>query len=229
MAPGRDEHGVGPVARLDVAAHRDRFGRGGGFVEQRRVGDLHAREVTDHRLKIEQRLEAALRDLGLIRRVLGVPAGVLEQVALDDRRSDAAVVAHADVRAPNLVFIGQPTEGLERLGFALGGGQFGRLGEADAARRAGVDHRVERLVAKRREHRPDVVLPRANMPVHKPIRVLRQTVVVVFQNFFGGKCCRPATNVRDNAKPPKRDSRIVNKLSPYGLAGRLRTRTQRKP
>jgi len=42
-------------------------------------------------------------------------------------------------------------------------------------------------VAKRREHRCNVVLSRADVPVHKPIRVLRQTVVVVFQNrsFLG--------------------------------------------
>src|SRR6266545_548023 len=48
-------------------------------------------------LEVDERLEPALRDLGLIRRVLRVPARILEDVALDDPRGDAVVVAHADV------------------------------------------------------------------------------------------------------------------------------------
>ena len=52
---------------------------GGPFVEERRVGHLHPRQIRDHRLEVEERLEAALRDLGLIGRVGRVPARVLEQ------------------------------------------------------------------------------------------------------------------------------------------------------
>ena len=73
------------------------------LVEQRGVGDRQAGEVRDHRLEVEQRLEAALRDLGLVGRVLRVPARVLEDVALDHRRRDAAVVAHADEGAEDPV------------------------------------------------------------------------------------------------------------------------------
>jgi hypothetical protein len=69
-------------------------------------------------------------------------------------------------------------------------------------------------VAKRREHRCNVVLSRADVPVHKPIRVLRQTVVVVFQNrSFLGESLFPdlRTMYGTMEKRHKRDSQIVNK------------------
>ena len=44
----------------------------------------------------------ALRDLGLVGRVLGVPPRVLQQVAQDDGRDVGAVVAHAEVRLGHL-------------------------------------------------------------------------------------------------------------------------------
>jgi hypothetical protein len=49
-----------------------------------------------HRLEVQQRLEPTLADLGLVRRVRGVPGGVLEHVAPDHRWRDGAGVAHAD-------------------------------------------------------------------------------------------------------------------------------------
>ena len=66
--------------------HRHRLGRGGRLVQQRGVGDLHAGQFADHRLEVQQRLQPALRDLRLVRRVGGVPAGVLQHVAQDHRR-----------------------------------------------------------------------------------------------------------------------------------------------
>ena len=72
---------------------------GGGLVEHRRVRRVEPGEVGDHRLEVDERLEAALRDLGLVRRVRRVPGRVLEHVALDHRRRDRAVVAEADHRA----------------------------------------------------------------------------------------------------------------------------------
>ncbi len=57
----------------------------------------------DHGLVGEQRLEPALRDLRLVGGVLGVPAGILEDVAQDHRRHQAAVVTLADERAQHLV------------------------------------------------------------------------------------------------------------------------------
>ena len=92
-----------PVTRV---RHRHRFGGGGPLVEQRRVRDVQTREIHHHRLEGQQRLEPSLRDFGLIRRVRRVPAGILENVALDDRRRDAVVVAEPDVRPRDLVAAG---------------------------------------------------------------------------------------------------------------------------
>ena len=67
------------------AAQRHRLGGGRGLVEEGRVGEGQAGEVGHHRLVVEQGLETALRDLGLVGRVLGVPARVLQDVAQDRR------------------------------------------------------------------------------------------------------------------------------------------------
>ena len=83
---------------------RHRFGCGGRFVEQRCVRDVELGQIDDHRLKIEQRFEPALRELGLVGRVGGVPARIFENIALNDRRSDAIVIASADKRARDFVF-----------------------------------------------------------------------------------------------------------------------------
>ena len=60
-----------------------------------------AGQVGDHRLEVQQRLQAALRDLWLVRRVRGVPGGVLQHVAADHRGRDRVVVAEADHRHPH--------------------------------------------------------------------------------------------------------------------------------
>ena len=84
------------LARTQREHHQHGLGCGRALVEQRAVADLHARERDDGRLEVEQRLEASLRDLGLIGGVGGVPGGVLEDVARDGGRYGARVVAHAD-------------------------------------------------------------------------------------------------------------------------------------
>src|ERR1700744_1097483 len=70
--------GVGGVA------HAHGFAGGGGFVEHAGVGHGEGGEVGDHGLEIEEGFEAALGDFGLVGGVLGVPAGVFEDVAEDD-------------------------------------------------------------------------------------------------------------------------------------------------
>ena len=87
------------LLRLQAMEHRHRLGRRRALVEERRRRDVHAGQILDDRLEVQQRLEPALRDLRLIRRVRRVPAGILEHVPQDDARRDAAVVAQADVGA----------------------------------------------------------------------------------------------------------------------------------
>ena len=58
---------------------------------------MEAGEVGDHRLVVEQRLQPALGDLWLVRRVLRGPARVLEHVAEDGVGDAGPVVTHPDV------------------------------------------------------------------------------------------------------------------------------------
>ena len=96
-----DERPLGLAVR--AAYERHRLGRRGALVEQAGVGGGQPGQVPDHGLEVEQRLEAALRDLGLVGRVRGVPARVLEHVAPDHRRRDRGVVAEPDHRLGRVV------------------------------------------------------------------------------------------------------------------------------
>ncbi len=115
-----DEERVRLVLAVQAVAHRHRLGGGGRLVEQRAVGDLQAGQLQHEGLVVQQRLHAALRDLGLVGRVLRVPARVLQDVALDHRRRQRAVVAHADVAAQDLVLGGERREFGQRLPFGAG-------------------------------------------------------------------------------------------------------------
>ena len=96
------------LLRLDAEEHRHRLGRCGAFVEERRGRDVGSGEILDDRLEIEQRLEPALGDLGLIGRVRRVPGRILEDVPKNHARRDAPVVAHPDEGAGNDVALGDP-------------------------------------------------------------------------------------------------------------------------
>src|SRR3546814_4879060 len=67
MAGLIDEEGISLRLRLTLA-ERHGFGGGGRLVEQRGIGDVEAGQVADHRLKVQERFEAALADLRLIGR-----------------------------------------------------------------------------------------------------------------------------------------------------------------
>ena len=64
-----------PSAPAGAADQRHRLGGRGRLVEHGGAGDRQPGEVGDHRLEVEQRLEPALADLGLVGRVGGVPGG----------------------------------------------------------------------------------------------------------------------------------------------------------
>ena len=122
------------VAARDPAGQGHRLGRGRGLVEQRRVGDVEPGQVADHRLEVQQRLEAALGDLRLVGRVRGVPGRVLQHVPADDRGRDRAVVAEADHGDRDRVARGEAPQVVE--GLALGPRRrAGRRATPAAARR----------------------------------------------------------------------------------------------
>ena len=143
---------------LERVAHRHRFGGGGCFVEQRRVGDLQPGEVDHHRLEIEQRFEPALCDLRLIRRVRGVPARILEDVSLNHRRRHAIGVAHADERAEDLVLRRQRPEVGENFELGQPLREIEALAPANPPRDCCLYQLIERREAERFQHLGDVFL-----------------------------------------------------------------------
>jgi hypothetical protein len=152
MQVRRHDH---PVAlRLADAQHRrHRLGRRSRLVQQRGVGEVEPGQVHHHLLIGQQRLEPALAHLGLIGRVGGVPARVLQHVPLDHRRRDRIVVAHADQRRGVAVLRGVGGQPIERLALGQRARQCQRPRAPDLRRNRGGRHRLEIVVAERRQHR----------------------------------------------------------------------------
>ena len=118
-----DRQPVGRPSRR--AVHQGhRLGGRGGLVEHRGVGEIQPGEVGDHGLEIQQRLQSALADLRLIRRVGGVPGRVLQDVAQQHRRGQRVVVALPDHRNGDGVGVGQCPQLGQRLMLADRGGQL---------------------------------------------------------------------------------------------------------
>jgi hypothetical protein len=140
------------LALRNAPRHGHRLGGGGGFVEQRGVGDLHAGQVDHHLLVVEQRFQPALGDLGLVGRVGGVPAGILEQVAQDHRRRQRAVVALADQRFLHHVLRRDGGKPGQRRVFRHRRRQFQRALQADRRRHGLADQRAQRIGADRGQH-----------------------------------------------------------------------------
>ena len=110
-------------------------------------------EVGHHRLEVEERLQPALADLGLVRRVGRVPGGVLEHVAQDHRRRDRAVSSPCR-SAPWGPRCGRPARagGASTSTSVAGGGQ-GQVVVADAGRHGPLEQRVDR---RRRPTTPSI-------------------------------------------------------------------------
>ena len=127
-----------------------------------------AGEVRDHGLEVQQRLQPALADLGLVGRVGGVPGRVLEDVAPDHRRGDRAAVAQPDHRDGDRVAPGERAQLGQRLGLGRGRRQ-GRGGVvvpvADRRGQRPVGQLVERGDADGGQHGRELVRARPDVPV----------------------------------------------------------------
>ena len=151
MAAGIDEKsGARRTAR--PLGERHRLGGGGRLVEQRGVGDRHGSEVADHRLEVDERLHPSLTDLGLIGRVGGVPGRVFHDVSQDHAGRDGAVVPLTDEALQEPVPRGDALQFLERRSLGHGRRQPHRIAAGDACRHDGLDERLARRRADRREH-----------------------------------------------------------------------------
>ena len=101
-------------------------------------------EVGDHGLEVQQRLEPALADLRLVRRVGGVPGRVLQHVAPDHRRGDACRGSPGRSSSVSRPCCGRRARAARASTSASVGGRRrgrGALGDADAAGDGRVDQR----------------------------------------------------------------------------------------
>lgn len=144
MAVGGDEERL--LLPLEyVVAHGHGFGGGGGLVEEGGVGHGEGGEIGDHSLEVEEGLEPPLGDLGLVGGVLGVPPGVLQEVAEDDAGDEGVVVPHADEGFVDLVHRGQALHVGDHLALGQPLVEFGEIHrrDADGFGDGGVDQGVE--------------------------------------------------------------------------------------
>gem|GEM_PF-2673333 len=166
------EEGVGlGLGRTLGQGHR--FGRSGGFIQQRGVGDLHAGQVGAQGLEVDQRFHAALRDLGLVRGVSGVPRRVFQHVAQDDVRGEGAVVPLADEGAEHLVPVGDGADLGQCFHFGQRAGQRQCGRRLDARRHDGVGQCVQRGVADHVEHLRDFGVVGADVAFNERVVVFK--------------------------------------------------------
>ena len=137
MTGGGDEESASTF--FDSGAHGHGFGGGGGFVEERGIGDFESGEIDDHGLEIQKRFEAALGNFCLIGGVLSVPTGIFEDVPLNHRRGDAVVIAHADEGTIDLILGSDFFQRCKDFIFAFGGGEGKWAIETDLRRNGFVD------------------------------------------------------------------------------------------
>ena len=149
--------------------HVHRFRRGGRFIEERCVGDLESGEIDDHLLEIEQRFQTTLRDLGLVRRVGRVPAGILEDIPLDHGRCDAVVVSLAEITFADPIPRRDLPQFLERLVFAFSFRKGERLSHPDAGGHRRLDERFQGSQLQRAQHLPNLTRIRADVTARKGI------------------------------------------------------------
>ena len=142
------------LALADACGQGHGLGGGGRLVEHRGVGQGHAGEVGHHRLEVQQRFEPALRNLGLVGRVGGVPGRVLEHVAQDHAGREGAVVALADAALAQHVLRRDAPEFSQCLGFGGGRRELHRVGARNAARHHRLDEGAPRGRTDHREHVP---------------------------------------------------------------------------
>ncbi|KWV85365.1 hypothetical protein PFLmoz3_04919 [Pseudomonas fluorescens] len=163
MAVHRREERVAAFVLAQALAEGHGFSSGGGFVKQGGVGNRQAGEVADQGLEIQQGFQAALGNLGLIRRVGGVPGRVFQQVAQDRRRRVAVVIALADVGLEQLVLAGDGLDLGQGLGFAQAVFQAEHAGALDAFRDDAGAQGFEGIKPQAGEHLLLIFLARADV------------------------------------------------------------------
>ena len=113
MAAFRYKHHLAIRFASEGKTHRLRRCR--SFIEQGCVRHIQSSKIRNHRLEIQQCLQATLRDLRLIRCVGRVPTGIFQNIALNHRRRVCAVVALTDEGFFHFIFPHDTRQALKRL------------------------------------------------------------------------------------------------------------------
>ena len=103
----------------DGGAHRHRLRRRGPFVQQRRVGQRHLRQIRNHGLKVQQRFQTTLGDFRLVRRVLRVPTRILQDVSQNHLRHVRSVVAGTQIVLEDFVLTRHLLEHVQKLSLGI--------------------------------------------------------------------------------------------------------------
>src|SRR5207249_8904885 len=167
-----DEEPLFPLARFsmrDGSTHGHGFGCGGRLIQQRGICQRQAGQVRDHGLEVQECLQPSLGDLRLVGCVLGIPARVLQDIALNHRWRDAIVITHADEGTKDLVPPRQGPQFGEHLLFAAGTTERQPPPQADLRRYGPIYQGIERLQAERRQHLLNIGVRRAQMAMNKGI------------------------------------------------------------
>ena len=146
------------VSARGAECHQHRLGRGAAAVVQAGVGDVHAGQLGDQRLVLEEDLQVALAGLGLIRRVRRVELAARGDV-VDDRRNEMVVAAaaeKADLLAGCDVLAGQRGHVRRQLDLGQRRRNVQRARQPQLGRNLR-EQLVERTDADRLEHRPLIV------------------------------------------------------------------------
>jgi hypothetical protein len=147
------------IVRRHAEGHHRSFGDSGAAVVQGRVGGLHARQFADHRLKLVDRLQDALADLGLVRRVRGDELRPARESGHDGRNGVIVDPAAEEggPRSRGAVPVRQRRKVPENLDLGLGRRKIERPRKPET-----FGDRAEEILdagnADRRQHRLDVVL-----------------------------------------------------------------------
>ena len=146
-----------------MRGERHRLRRRRRLVEQRSIGDVEPGKIADGCLEIEHRLQSTLADFRLVGRVGRIPSRILQNIALDRRRHDRAVIALADERGQNPVLVRGLAQTIERAAFGKWPAEIERLDRANVLGNGLVDQRLESRGANNPQHlgdflgrRPDV-------------------------------------------------------------------------
>ena len=166
-----DEEDTGVLLGM-TEAEGHRLGRCRRLVEERRIRHRQPRQVGDDRLVVEQRLEAALGNLGLIRRVGRVPGGVFEHLAQDDLRRMGVVIAQPDHLRHHAIALTDLTQLSEHVDLGRGRRYVDRLAHPNRTGNGCLLERIKRGEAELGQHGRLLIGTRANVAATKRYGVL---------------------------------------------------------